>query len=121
MSFLIETLKLIPMPNNKTNFLESTYKVSLDQAAWFVYAFLRQPELYRIATQEAIGGTIRKNSLKEDAGMVYLGSMGWFCRNVERPGKPENPDFPKLFMAFEDAQYNIHDVPHMPAGDDPIP
>jgi len=107
------------MENDENKFgLKKTYKTNLKDAAWLIYAFLKKPKLYTIASHEAIGGTINKNifynggSLIYNGGsLIYYGSMGWYCRNVE------GGNYPKFFLALEDGEYNPDDVPKIPNSD----
>lgn len=88
--------------------LEKSYKIPLERAAKLIYAFLNQPILYKIASKEAIGGTINKNVFDQGGGLIYYGSMGWYCRNLN------GGDFPKFFLAFEDGEYDPENVPEEP-------
>lgn len=92
-----------------------TYKISLDKATALVLAFINRPELKSIAFEEAIGGTVFAESIKKPAGILYEGSMGWYCRNTT--GIKE---YPKLFMAFEDSVYDPTNVPKEPIGEELI-
>lgn len=89
---------------NKSN------KISLDEAVFLIYSFLKEDNLYKIAIQEAIGGTVYKSAIKNDAGLIYVGTMGWYCRNLDGLKK-----YPKLFMAFEDSTYDVGNVPLEPS------
>ena len=89
--------------------LKSSFKISLDEAAYLILSFLREPKLNNLAVNEAIGGTVSKGAIKNEAGFLYLGTMGWFCRKDSNAG-----EFPKLFMAFEDGSYEIAKVPEEP-------
>lgn len=89
--------------------LNTSFKISLDEAAYLILSFLREPTLYELAINEAIGGTVSRDAIKNEHGAVYNGSMGWYCRNDD--GIKE---FPKLFMAFEDGSYDVAKVPKLP-------
>jgi hypothetical protein len=97
------------MEKEKKEFgLEKSYKIPLETAAKLIYAFLNQPILYKIASKEAIGGTINKNVFNQGGGLIYYGSMGWYCRNLN------GGEYPKFFLAFEDGEYDPENVPKKP-------
>ncbi|GAB3219619.1 hypothetical protein J0A67_04795 [Algoriphagus aestuariicola] len=85
-----------------------SYTISLNKAANLVLAFLKEPALKELAVTEAIGGTVSKDAIKKYA-LVFKGSMGWYCRNLTG-----DTAFPKLFMAFEDGEYEVAKVPSSP-------
>ncbi len=87
---------------------EKSFKVSFDKAAWLIYAFLKQPELGKMALEEAIGGTVTSDVFNPIRIGDYYGTMGWMCRNNG------NEKFPKFFLALEDGKYNIGNVPGSP-------
>jgi hypothetical protein len=85
-----------------------SFQISLEHAAWLIYAFLRQPDLNKIATNEAIGGTIDK-TIFTPPQLSYKGGMAWYCRNYKN-----DPAFPSFFIAIEDGEYDIGNVPVTP-------
>ena len=89
------------------NLLTTSYKISLDDAADLILAFIKEPGLSNLAHAEAIGGTVSKEAVR-GLDLIYKGYMSWYCRN------PEGGNFPKLFMAFEDGEYEIANVPENP-------
>ena len=92
--------------------MKKDFKISLQEAAWYVYSFLRNPELGRLAKEEALGGTITKAGLLRALPLKFKGAMGWFCRNMKK-----DPRFPPLFIAFEKGEYDIGQVPPVPKTD----
>lgn len=96
---------------NQNHHLQDTYRISLQKAARLVYSFLMQPNLEKIGRLEAIGGVIHKSTLK-GLGLTYNGSMSWFCRNTGN-----EKGYPKCFLAFEDAEYDLGNVPRIPKRD----
>lgn len=97
------------MSDEIQSFLSKSFKISLDEAAHLILAFLREPTLGDLAFRSAIGGTVLKSAVKKEAGMIYNGSMAWYCRNLVGPGY-----LPELFLAFEDGSYEVAKVPNSP-------
>jgi hypothetical protein len=97
------------MENDQLQLLDSSYSISLRKAARLVYQFLCEPELYKIARNEAIGGITDPSILTPVNFLPYKGTMAWFCRNLD-----EVAGYPKCFLAFEDGEYRISDVPKKP-------
>lgn len=88
-------------------------KISLDDAISLVLNFLKQDRLFAIGTKNGIGGILQKESLipKKALG-AYYGKMFWFCENNNPTDK-----FPKIFLAVEDGEYSIEQVPNEPSND----
>src|SRR5438552_6091053 len=89
--------------------IKGSFKISMDYATWLVYAFLRQTALNKIATEEAIGGTVSASVFRKGPEKsTKYGRTGWFCRNTS------NPNYPKFFLAFENGEYELGNVPNTP-------
>ncbi|MBN7813106.1 hypothetical protein J0A68_19280 [Algoriphagus sp. H41] len=86
--------------------LNKSYRISLEEAAKLILAFLNERNLIDLARNEAIGGTVSEAAIR-GVGLEYFGCMGWYCR--DNSGR-----FPKLFMAFEDGSYKVGDVASEP-------
>jgi hypothetical protein len=100
------------MKKDKKFELEDSYKISPKDAAWLVYNFMKQPELCKIGSNEAIGGIIEKSTLMDSnkpGFRPFKGTMAWFCRNDD-----PSLEFPKCFMAFEQGEYRPERVPQRP-------
>ena len=88
------------------NVLNKSYRISLEEAANLILAFLSERDLIDLARNEAIGGTVSESAIR-GLGLEYFGCMGWYCR--DNSGR-----FPKFFMAFEDGSYKVGDVASEP-------
>ncbi|OOG73812.1 hypothetical protein [Algoriphagus sp. A40] len=100
------------MNDETQTILSKSFKISLDEAAHLILSFLREPRLGDLAFSAAIGGTVLKSAIKKEAGMIYNGSMAWYCRNLVGPGY-----LPELFLAFEDGSYEVAKVPRAPTSE----
>ncbi|WP_026968053.1 hypothetical protein [Algoriphagus terrigena] len=96
------------MIDETQSILEDTYKISLNDAANLILAFLKEPALKELAISEAIGGTVSRSAIEKHY-LLFKGCMGWYCRNLTG-----DTAFPKLFMAFEDGEYEVAKVPSSP-------
>lgn len=99
---------------DQSSLLKNTYEINFDEAVRLIHNFLQEPELLKIAQRVAIGGVMHKESLEQkNTGLVFHGEMAWFCM-------PQDPNctYPKFFLAFEDGDYEIANVPFEPKNDE---
>lgn len=99
---------------DQSSLLKNTYEIKFDEAVRLIHNFLQEPELLKIAQRVAVGGVMHKESLNQkNTGLVFQGQMAWFCM----PQDP-NSTYPKFFLAFEDGDYEIANVPEKPKNDE---
>ncbi len=93
--------------DEKQNFQASAtienYRIDFEKAVKLILGFLTQKELFKIATQEAIGGTIEPDTIRPPRISPIQGSMSWLCRT--------STDF---YLAFEDGEFDFGNVPLEP-------
>ncbi|MFA0964531.1 hypothetical protein AB9P05_22175 [Roseivirga sp. BDSF3-8] len=74
---------------------EMSYIITAEEADRMIAQFIAKKK--NIATKEALGGIIHKESIDGSSSAIYTGNMGWLCDNVNK----SHSNYPKLFLAFE--------------------